>query len=141
MQQFAQSFDNAKSIALSEIGTIKRLLDNSHAIETIDKSKKKLEEEIKEYSVKIAKHTTEREALDQQFVDERKTPTKVKKPRVMVLQDYILAAFIISYILVALVGIAYVTSHGNSMIRSLLLSTAVFFVLGAIIYSAVLYIA
>lgn len=141
LNQLASAYDNLSTVAKADIENIRAMLNNSQAIDNIDSTKSKLDAEIKEYDSQIAKHATEKDALDQQFIDERKTPSKIKKPKVKILQDYILAAFVISYILAGFIGIVYFTSNAESWVSGLLLSTGIFIVFGGIIYSAVLYIA
>ncbi len=129
---------NIYDLTLAELTQLTYLLDNTSALTVMDTSVKKTDELIKDYQVKLNRITTSKEALDQQFIDERKTPSQIKTPKVRLLQDYILAAFTVSYICASLVSVAYFTANAEWWPSGLLLSGGSVTVLGGVIYSLVL---
>lgn len=141
INQFKVLYENVSLATKAQLGQLRVLLNDTNAQTVISQSLEKVEEDITDYETKIVKVRNERDALNQQFIDERKVPSKIKKPKVKVLQDYILAAFIISYVVAAFVGIAYFTTKAESWISGLLLSSGMSIVFGAIIYSLILYLA
>jgi hypothetical protein len=108
-------FDNKRGLAESEIVEINNIIntfpramtDIQTQIETTKGELKRIDDEIRELE-----HKTEAE--EQQFVDDKKASGKtVKKQKLNVLQDYLLAGFFIAYIFFGLVAIFYVSKMND----------------------------
>jgi hypothetical protein len=84
---------------------------------------------------------TKADALNQQFVDDKLAAGNVSKSKVMVLQDYILAGFAISYLFFAIVIVFYFTKYSEKPVRSFVTLTTLMVVVSAILYTWTSYLA
>jgi hypothetical protein len=130
-----------KSIAQDNILSIENLINGSPDLTVLTKTEEQLAKN-KEQMIKT-KDKLERNAsaINQQFNDERGVQKVEKASKVMVLQDYILAAFTVSFAFFALVAIFYVVKQNEYSGKSMLIMTALMTVVAAILASWVLYMA
>ena len=96
---------------------------------------------IKVLEDKVQSKQAQIDALNQQFVDERGDTGKVDKPKVMVLQDWILAGFTVTYLFFVVVAILYVSSKSAYPGRAALAMIALMVVVSAVMYTWISYLA
>ncbi len=135
-------FDNKKALAESEIIEIKKIVntfpramtDLQTQIETNKSEIKKIDDQIREYE-----HKTE--AQEQQFVDDKKASGKtVKKQKLNVLQDYLLAGFFIAYLFFGLVAIFYVSKMNDYSWKIFGMMTLLVILVGGLMTAVVNYV-
>jgi hypothetical protein len=80
-------------------------------------------------------------AANQQFLDDRTSAGEVTKSKVNVLQDYILAAFTISWIFLIVVLVIYVTKTSETPTKSLISASILGIIVSAVLYTWVMAIA
>ncbi len=142
---FKKEFDNLKTAAQADITEISGLIGSSGTVDNANKIAAYtagLEEEAKKLRQQLAEVEAKTEALDQQFTDDKKEAGDPEaKPRVVVLQDYILAALALSYTFFALIFLFLITKKANYSVGTFLLTLSLFIILGALIFSLVSYLA
>lgn len=135
-------FEDARAIAQSEATDVSSLLGsmipNSNGLAKHLAQLKDGESNLKKSLAEVRDKT---EALNVQFLNKKETtPGPVDKPSVLVLQDYILAGFAISYLLCSLTLIFYFTKQSGYSISTFMVSIAIFlfitFLLGALIVNS-----
>lgn len=142
---FESEFDNLRKTADSDIIEINNLMSSTGTVENANKIAsymKTMDAEERRLKEELAEAETKTEALNTQFVDQKMNEDgPKKKPYVIVLQDYILAALAISYLFFALIFTFLMTKKANYSFKTFILSLALFIVLGALIYSLIGYLA
>jgi hypothetical protein len=142
---FKKELDDLKVSAEADIVEINGLIGSSGTVDNANKIAaytKGLEEEAKRLKEQLAETEAKADALDQQFTDNKKNDGPPEaKPKVVVLQDYILAALALSYTFFSLIFLFLITKKANYSGTTFLLALALFVILGALIYSIVNYLA
>jgi hypothetical protein len=121
-------FDDARAIAQSEATDISSLLGgmipNSNGLA---KHLAQLKDNENSFKKNLAEVRDKTEALNVQFLNKKETtPGPVDKPSVLVLQDYILAGFSISYLLCSLTLIFYFTKKSGYSTSTFMICIAIF---------------
>lgn len=132
-------FEDARAVAQSEATDVSSLMGsmipNSNGLAKHLAQLKDNETGLKKSLAEVRDKT---EALNVQFLNKKETtPGPVDKPSVLVLQDYILAGFAISYLLCSLTLIFYFTKQSGYSVSTFMTCIAVFlfitFLLSALI--------
>lgn len=135
-------FQNKRDLAQSEITEINSIINTfPRAMEDLNiqiESKKKEMRQIDE-QIKLLEYKTE--AQDQQFVDDKKISGKtVKKYKVNTLQDYLLAAFFVTYFFFGLVAIFYVSKINNYSWKIFGMMTLLVILIGGLMTAVINYV-
>lgn len=138
---YRTTFESMKALANSDVMDIEGLLKGTAAPAALAAISAKVDAEIAAVEKKKMARQAAIDALNQQFVDERSTAGKVDKPKVMVLQDWILVAFAVAYIFFGVVAIIYVSSKSEYPMRAGIAMAALMVVVTAVMYSWVSYLA
>lgn len=135
-------FQNKRDLAQSEVLEINTIIrsfpramdDLNIQIESKKKEIQKIDEEIK-----LTEHKTEAE--EQQFVDDKKSSGKtVKKYKVNTLQDYLLAAFFVTYFFFGLVAIFYVSKINDYSWKIFSMMTLLVTLIGGLMTAVINYV-
>lgn len=142
---FKKEFENLKVGAEADIVEISGLIGSAGTVDNANKIAAYtagLDEEAKKLREKIAEVEAKTDALDQQFTDNKKEAGELEaRPKVVVLQDYILATLALSYTFFALIFLFLITKKANYSVTTFLLALSLFVILGALIFSLVNYLA
>jgi uncharacterized coiled-coil protein SlyX len=135
-------FQNKRDLAQSEITEINSIISSfPRAMEDLNiqiASKKKEIDRIDE-EIKLIEHKTEAE--EQQFVDDKKATGKtVKKYKVNTLQDYLLAAFFVTYFFFGLVAIFYVSKINDYSWKIFGMMTLLVILIGGLMTAVINYV-
>lgn len=135
---FKGQFEDLKALSQSEITEIEGLLGAMTNTNNAAVYLQKMSEEEKELQKKLEEIRSKTEALNVSFSEKKQDDEEIKKtPRVIVLQDYVLASLAISYLVVSLIFIFYVTKISGYSIKTFILITAFFALLGFFIASLI----
>jgi|LauGreDrversion4_2_1035121.scaffolds.fasta_scaffold283646_2 hypothetical protein len=142
---FKKEFDTLKTAAQADITEITGLIGSAGTVDNANKIAAYtagLDEEAKKLKEQLAEVEAKTEALEHQFTDDKKESDPPEaKPKIVVLQDYILAALALSYTFFALIFLFLITKKADYSVTTFLLALALFVILGALIYSLVHYLA
>ncbi len=134
-------FENLRALTNSDLMDIQGLVSGTAPGVALKTLEGKVDSEIATLEEKIRARQAKVDALNQQFVDERGITGKVDKPKVMVLQDWILAGFAVAYLFFAVVAILYVSSKSVYPGRAALAMTALMVIVTAVLYTWISYLA
>lgn len=138
---FAGEFANFKGLGDADIIDINNLIETSTSTTNFNSISDKLKSEGGRIKSDIAERRKKVDALNQQFVDDKAGAGLITKPKVIVLQDYILAGFVISYLFFAVVVVYYFTKNSEKPFRSFLTLTTLMVIVSAILYTWTSYLA
>jgi lipopolysaccharide export LptBFGC system permease protein LptF len=135
---FRSQFEDLKALSQSEITDIENLLGAMTNTNNANMYLQKMSEEEKDLRKKMEEMKSKAEALNVTFNEHKQDNEEIKaKPRVIVLQDYVLAAFAIVFAVTSLVFIFYFTKKSGYSGKTFLLITALFVLLGFFITSII----
>ncbi len=135
---FRSQFEDLKALAQSEIKDIENLMGAMTNTNNATMYLQKMGEEEKELRKKMEQMKSKAEAMNVSFNEYKQDNEEIKKkPRVIVLQDYVLAAFALVFLLTALIFIFYVTKKSGYSGKTFILVTALFALLGFFIASII----
>lgn len=108
---YTYMFNKKRDLAQGEINEISNIINSfPTALTDINTQIKNKQDEIANVDTEIKALEDKTNAYEQQFVEDKaKFGKTVEKKKLNVLQDYLLAAFFISYLFFALIAIFYVT--------------------------------
>jgi len=133
---FKSQFEDLKALSQSEIRDIENLLGDMTNTNNASVYLQKMGEEEKEIQKKLDEMKSKAEALNVTFSEKKQDDESIKgKPRIIVLQDYVLAAFAIIFLVTSLIFIFYVTKKSGYSGKTFIMITAVFGLLGFFIAS------
>ncbi len=134
--------DSKAALANSELIEIKNLVGTSpKAISNLDTQIHTKEMELKAVNDEIKELEEKVEAKEQQFVDDKKATGKtVKKSKLNVLQDYLLAGFFIGYLFFGLVAIFYVSKINDYSWKIFSLMTLLVILIGGLMTAVITYV-
>ncbi len=135
---FRRQFEDLKALAQSEITDTENLMGAMTSTNNASSYLQKMAEEEKELRKKMDSMKSKAEALNVTFNEYKQDNEEIKKkPKVIVLQDYILAAFSLFYLLTSLIFIFYVTKKSGYSAKTFIMITAFFALLGFFIASII----
>lgn len=138
---FKDEFDTLRSLAQADIQDIDGLLSGTTKNEVFVKIVEKLRAQKEHLAATLAATKAKVDATNQQFLDDRASAGEINKTKVNVLQDYILAAFTISWIFLIVVVVIYITKTSETPIKSLISSSVLGIIVSAVLYTWVMAIA
>ncbi len=138
---FAGEFSNYTALSDADVLDITNLLDSSTSTANFNSIVDRLEAEKRHLSGEMEGRRTKAEAINQQFVEEKDAAGKVTKSKVIVLQDYILAGFAISYLFFAVVVVFYFTKNSEMPVRTFTIMGTLMVIVTAILYTWTSYLA
>lgn len=138
---FKNEFDTLKALAQADIQDIDGLLSGTTKNEVFLKIIEKLRAQKEHLAATLAEKKAKVDATNQQFLDDRASAGEINKTKVNVLQDYILAAFTISWIFLIVVVIMYITRTSETPVKSLISSSVLGIIVSAVLYTWVMAIA
>ncbi len=135
---FRRQFEDLKALSQSEITDIESLLGAMTTTNNASSYLQKMAEEEKELRKKMDTMKSKAEALNVTFNEYKQDNEEIKKkPKVIVLQDYVLAAFALLFLLTAVIFIFYVTKKSGYSGKTFIMITAFFALLGFFIASII----
>jgi hypothetical protein len=138
---FAGEFSNYAALSDADVLDITNLLDTSTSTANFNSIVDRLQAEKRKLNSEMEGRRTKAEAINQQFVEEKGVAGSVTKSKVMVLQDYILAGFAISYLFFAVVIVFYFTKQSEAPMRTLTVMGTLMVIVTAILYTWTSYLA
>ena len=128
---FKSQFEDLKALSQSEIRDIENLLGAMTNTNNASVYLQKMGEEENEIRKKMDEMKSKAEALNVTFNEKKQDDETIKgKPRLIVLQDYILAAFAIIFLVTALIFIFYVTKQSGYSGKTFIMIFTAFALLG-----------
>jgi hypothetical protein len=138
---FKKEFETLSALAQADIQDIDGLLSGTTKSEVFAKIIDQLRAQKEKLTHTLAEKEAKAAAANQQFLDDRTSAGEVTKSKVNVLQDYILAAFTISWIFLIVVLVIYVTKTSETPTRSLISASILGIIVSAVLYTWVMAIA
>lgn len=138
---YSAIFEDLRALTNSDQMDIEGLLSGTAPGAALKTLETKVDGEIASLEEKVKVKQAKVDALNQQFVDERSITGKVDKPKVMVLQDWILAGFAIAYLFFAVVAVLYVSSKSVYPGRAAAAMITLMVVATAVMYTWISYLA
>ncbi len=133
---YRKQFEDLKALAQSEITDTENLLGAMTNANNASSYLQKMAEEEKELRKKMDNMKSKAEALNVTFNEHKQDNEEIKKkPKVIVLQDYILASFSLFYLITSVIFIFYLTKKSGYSGKTFIISLAFFALLGFFIAS------
>lgn len=138
---FQKEFETLQALSQADIQDIEGLLTGSGKGEIFLQLIEKLQVQKDKLTTTLNEKRSKADATNRQFLDEKASTGEVTKSKVNVLQDYILAAFTISWIFLIVVVIIYITRTSETPIKSLISASVLGIIVSAVLYTWVMAIA
>lgn len=138
---FTAEFANFKALSDADVIDIGNLINTSSSTANFNSIADKLKADGNRIKAEIAGRRLKAEAINQQFVEDKEIAGQVSKSKVMILQDYVLAGFAISYLFFAVVVIFYFTKYSEKPMRTFLTLSTLMVIISAILYTWTSYLA
>lgn len=138
---FQKEFETLQALAQADIQDIDGLLSGTTQSAVFLKIIDKLRTQKEHLVATLSEKKSKVDAANQQFLDDRASAGEINKTKVNVLQDYILAAFTISWIFLIVVVIMYITKSSETPVKSLISSSVLGIIVSAVLYTWVMAIA
>ena len=138
---FKKEFETLQALAQADIQDIDGLLSGTTQSGVFTQIIDRLRAQKEQLTHTLAEKEAKAAAANQQFLDDRTSAGEVTKSKVNVLQDYILAAFTISWIFLIVVLVIYITKTSETPTRSLISGSILGIIVSAVLYTWVMAIA